>query len=356
MTEQQRISDYPHQLAGHCGSGALRDLMQWAGLSYDDTPLAEGTIFGLGGELGFSYLRQTAMSPPIYLVGRGADLTGQFAHRMGLTVTQHATDDPDEGWAWVRNELDHGYPVLCWADIAELPYLRVRLSMSRHDIVIIGYDNHTATATVVDNDRADPQHVPYDALARARCSTGFPAPTRHTTYRLRYPTQLPPLTKTAADACHAAAAALRRTTPPFTDGELDSVPDLIHGNGLHGLTIFIADLTRWPDLFPPDQLDAALRALAAFIDKAGTGGGLFRRLQADYLTYLADLTRLPIARQAADTYTQLAQLWSKLATTATADTDALARIQAICDTAHHLPALEHRGADDLNNLAHTLTN
>ncbi|GAB3001393.1 BtrH N-terminal domain-containing protein [Amycolatopsis acidiphila] len=39
MTDQQLIGNYPHQVAGHCGSGALRDLMQWAGLSYDSTPL-----------------------------------------------------------------------------------------------------------------------------------------------------------------------------------------------------------------------------------------------------------------------------------------------------------------------------
>ncbi|MBB2506475.1 hypothetical protein H5411_46160 [Amycolatopsis echigonensis] len=49
MTGRRVISDYPHQLAGHCGSGALRDLMQWARLSYDETPLDEGTVFGLGG-------------------------------------------------------------------------------------------------------------------------------------------------------------------------------------------------------------------------------------------------------------------------------------------------------------------
>ncbi|TVT12459.1 BtrH N-terminal domain-containing protein [Amycolatopsis acidiphila] len=316
--------------------------------------LSEGTIFGLGGELGFSYLRHSAMSPPIYLVGRGPDLTGHFTRRLGITATQHATDDPDEGWAWVRDELDQGHPVLCWADIAELPYLRVRLSMSRHDIVIIGYNDHTRTATVIDNDRADPQPVPYDALARARSSTGFPAPTRHTTYRLRYPTQLPPLSTTAADACDAAASALRHPEPMLT-GDLDTTPELVHGYGLNGVTTFVDDLHQWPDLFPPDQLDTVLRALAAFIDKAGTGGGLFRRLQADYLHYLARHTHLPTAQQAADTYSQLAQVWSDLATTATTDIDITTRIAALTDTAQQLPALEQRGADDLHILARDLT-
>ncbi|MFA6574914.1 MAG: BtrH N-terminal domain-containing protein [Nocardioides sp.] len=34
--------------------------------------------------------------------------------------------------------MEGGRPVRLWADIAELPYLRVKLSMSRHDIVVIG--------------------------------------------------------------------------------------------------------------------------------------------------------------------------------------------------------------------------
>lgn len=364
MTARRLISDYPHQVAGHCGSGALRDLMQWARLSYDDTPLDEGTVFGLAGELGFTYLRHPAMSPPIYLVGRGPDLTGAFTRRLGITATRHATDDPDEGWAWVRDELDHGYPVLCWADIAHLPYLRVRLSMSRHDIVITGYDDHTATATVVDNDRADPQPVPYDALARARHSTGFPAPTRHTTYRLRYPTRLPPLTATAADACHAAATALRHPPPlPLSTGhpgndhnqDHDQVADLVHGAGLDGVDIFAEDLRRWPDVFTPAQLDTVLSALAAFIDKAGTGGSLFRRLQADYLHYLAHRTGLPIAGQAADLYAQLTQLWHGLARIAAADISTTTRVTALADTARHLPELEQHGADLLDLLARELS-
>ena len=29
------LLDYPHRQAGHCGSGALRDLLEWAGLGWE---------------------------------------------------------------------------------------------------------------------------------------------------------------------------------------------------------------------------------------------------------------------------------------------------------------------------------
>lgn len=53
------------------------------------------------------------------------------------------TDDPILGWKWVTVGLDAGRAVMVWADIAELPYLRVRLRVSRHDIVVICCDGET---------------------------------------------------------------------------------------------------------------------------------------------------------------------------------------------------------------------
>src|SRR3546814_13436058 len=62
--------------------------------------------------------------------------------RLGAAAEQRVTDEPAEGWSWVRAEIEGGRPVMLWADIAELPYLRVKLSMNRHDIVVIGFDDH----------------------------------------------------------------------------------------------------------------------------------------------------------------------------------------------------------------------
>lgn len=33
------IQDYPHRLGGHCGSGAMRDLLHWHGLGWMDRPM-----------------------------------------------------------------------------------------------------------------------------------------------------------------------------------------------------------------------------------------------------------------------------------------------------------------------------
>ena len=110
-----RIDPYPHRLGGHCGSGALRDLLDWSGRSWDrvgwDIAGAEGLVFGLGGGLAFVYLRVPSLKPPVYLVGRTADLELDICRRLGIATERQQTEDPDEGWRWVTDELDAGRPV-----------------------------------------------------------------------------------------------------------------------------------------------------------------------------------------------------------------------------------------------------
>ncbi|MCD2191552.1 BtrH N-terminal domain-containing protein [Actinomycetospora soli] len=351
------VEGYPHRMAGHCGSGALRDLLEWAGLSWSGEPLSEGTVFGLGGSLSFSYLRGPGLGSPFYLVGRGSGLTESLTARLGIAGAAQDTDDPDEGRAWLHRELDAGRPLLCWADMSELPYLRVRMQMSRHDIVVTGYEPDGHQVRVIDNDRAEPQIIPAAALAAARSSTGFPTPTRHTCYPMRFPDSLPDQRVAAASACAHAAQSM---TTPADDDTVTTPGAHAAGHGLDGVATFLADLEAWPDVLArtaetsEQDLHTALITLAVFIEKAGTGGGLFRRLQAQFLAELTDLDER--ARPAATIYDELAGTWSALAARAGDKTaSATTRWRDVRDRARRLPELETDGAHHLRDLARALT-
>jgi len=202
------IEPYPHQLGGHCGSGALRDLLHWARLGWDSLPgdglPSEGLVFGLGGGLSFMYTRYSGLTPPIYLVGRNGDMELDLCRRLNIQTRRQQTDDPDQAWHWVKGEIDAGRPVMVWCDIAELPYLRVKLSNTRHDVVVIGYDEDRNTVLVVDNDREEVQEVPMDAFRRAHGSRGFPGPNRFATYPMHFPDRLPDLLTCAREAAASA--------------------------------------------------------------------------------------------------------------------------------------------------------
>lgn len=341
-------------MGGHCGSGALRDLTEWAELGWGTEVPTEGLVFALGGALDFVYVRCARLWPQAYLVGRGGGLEEDYLTRIGAGLRVRCTDDPDVGWAWVTDEIDAGRPVMVWADIAELPYLRARLSMSRHDIVITGYDDDHQLAYVVDNDRDTTQTVGYGNLRRARCSTGFPMPTRHTTYLIDWPESVPDLATIAGPALAASAALMRgvaagQPTLNIEDADLAA-------SGVAGVQLFADDLRCWPTLLDDDALAAALFGLGAFIEKAGTGGGLFRVLQAQGCQHIADLLDNEAAAAAATAARDAANLWSAVAAKAADAAGPLRdRCIAAAELAAGLPEAEHRLADALDRAAQSVT-
>lgn len=270
-------------------------------------------------------------------MGRGTDFEIDLPRRLGGQVEVLTTDDPGEGWSWVRDEIDAGRPILVWGDIAELPYLRVQLRMSRHDIVVIGYDEAEGTVRVVDNDRAEVQEISFEALARARSSTSFPEPTRHCTYRITWPDRLPDVAAVAAEAFEQSAASMRCPTKPGIAGPASQASG---AQGLAALDRLVGDVEGWADL-PVQDLEVLLFSLSMFIEKAGTGGGLFRRLLADGCEEVTRLTGDAATADLAAAAGRCAGAWTDIARAGMdRGVDAHVRAAGVAAAANRLPDLE----------------
>jgi hypothetical protein len=298
------VADFPHRKAGHCGSGAFRDLLEFHGLSWQSEPLSEGMVFGLSGGLGCFYYELPDMDPPMYLVGRSGGLERGVCDHLGIDLDLRRTDDGDEAWRWLREELDAGRPTMVNADIQELDYLRVKLSNTMHDIVVTGYDLDAGVALIADNDREEIQRCALQSLARARGSHGFPGPSRHATWVMRFPDRLP-------EPRFAVERALRQAIANMRD-EGEALAGIGPGTGLDHVARFCASYSRWPSLFG-DRLESALRGLWVFIVKAGTGGAMFRSLQAEFLREAGELLDDGALASAASVYEELAGSWLALA-------------------------------------------
>jgi hypothetical protein len=299
------VEQFPHRKAGHCGSGAFRDLLEFHGLSWDGKPLSEGMVFGLSGGIGCFYFELPQMTPPLYLVGRTGGLERGVCDHLGISLDLRHTDDGDEAWRWLRDELDAGRPTMVNADIQELDYLRVQLSNTMHDIVVTGYDEQDGVALIADNDREEIQRCALESLARARGSQGFPAPSHHATWVMDFPNELPDPALAVGRALRQAVANMRGEAETLT-GFGDSSSCLDH------VANFAASYPNWPDVFG-DKLDRALRGLWVFIVKAGTGGAMFRSLQAEFLREASELLGDADVATAATVYEELAGEWLALA-------------------------------------------
>ena len=323
------VDGFVHRPAGHCGSGALRDVLEHRGLSYWDRPLSEGAVFGLGGGLGAFYIELPGMTPPIYLVGRTGELERDIAEILGAGLEVRETDDPEEGWAWVTAEVDAGRTPMVWADIAKLDYLRVRLSNTRHDILVAGYDTEAGVAFIADNDRDELQACSLESLAAARNSDGFPGPNRHTTYFYDWPDALPAPEAAVARALERAVLNMR--------GDPSTVGRIPGPTGLAAIDAFAAGYPAWPDTFG-EGLEDALRGLSVFVVKAGTGGAMFRSLHQVFLAEFAELLGSAALRSAAGVYAELSAAWVELAACARAGDHA-----AGLPLVERIGVLEHEG-------------
>ncbi|EHN09162.1 hypothetical protein PAI11_40190 [Patulibacter medicamentivorans] len=292
-------------------------------------------VFGLSGGYGFFYADQLP-GVPFYLVGRVGSMEYDVAAHLGAAAHIQSTDDPDEGWQAIKDAIDRGDPPLVWADIAHLEYLRVRMVNTRHAIVICAYDDDQQIAWVADNDRDELQPCPYPSLRRALNSDGFPSPNRSTRFRYDWPSTLPNL----EDAVRAAAA----TTSANMREEPDVVGGLRGTSGLAGVSHFVHAFPDWTETFE-GTLPQALGLLTVLIVKAGTGGAMFRSLQADYLQQAADALRDPTVAKAAETATALSNQWKGLAASAAAH-----NLDAARDNVQRIGHLEHEALQALEAL------
>src|SRR3546814_16553489 len=113
MPNTALIADYPHRMGGHCGSGAMRDLLHWNGLGWDGPP-SEGLVFALGGALSLTYIRSDDLPPPLSLVGSGGDFEVDLPERLGAVAEALATDATQEGLTFLRAAPAPGGTMLGW--------------------------------------------------------------------------------------------------------------------------------------------------------------------------------------------------------------------------------------------------
>jgi hypothetical protein len=96
---------------------------------------------------------------------------------------------------------------------------------------------------------------------------------------------------------------------------LDAGPDT---TGLAGVLAFAGGYDGWAERFG-DRLERALRGLAVFVVKAGTGGALFRSLHAGFLHDAGELLGDPELRGMGRLYDELSGAWRAVAEAASDD-------------------------------------
>ncbi|MEV7952440.1 BtrH N-terminal domain-containing protein [Streptomyces sp. NPDC058316] len=275
----------------HCETTALGVLLRHQGLD-----LSEPMLFGLGSGLSFIYWDSKNMGFP-FLGGRVKpfELTRNLANGLELELQVQETTSPRKAWENVAAPIDAGRPVGLQLDSHYLDYFGSKAHFGGHVVAMYGYDDHDAH--LVDTEQqGGAVSTSLTSLARARAARG-PMTAKHRSFTLTAPGDLPFPQDRIIPAITACADAF--LDPPITN------------LGHRGIAKAGKLVRTWLQRTDDPQRDLPQAAL--LMEKAGTGGALFRNLYRDFLAECGQLIDSSHLRTGHGLYTEAATLWTEVA-------------------------------------------
>lgn len=282
----------------HCETTALQVLLSHAGVH-----LSEPMLFGLGEGLSFVYWDSKNQDVP-FLGGRVKpfELTRNLTERLGAALHVQETTSDRKAWDQVRQSLDAGVPVGLQLDSYHLEYFSSRVHFAGHVVAMYGYDD--MQAYLVDTaQQGGAVRTSLESLARARAERG-PMSARHRSFTLG-----------PADASAIGARIDEVIVPAITACATAFLRPPIANLGHRGIRTAARRASTWFDRVTDPGRD--LPMMAMMMERAGTGGALFRNLYRDFLAEsadrLVDPTSADIVRRGRDLFAESAELWTTAA-------------------------------------------
>ncbi|WP_017557279.1 BtrH N-terminal domain-containing protein [Nocardiopsis baichengensis] len=279
----------------HCETTALGVLLRHRGID-----LSEPMLFGLGAGLSFVYWDSKQMPFP-FLGGRVKpfELTKNLATTLGLELSVRETTSARKAWENAASLIDAGSPVGLQLDSYHLDYFGSKVHFGGHVVAMYGYDEHDAY--LIDTDQqGGTVSTSRSSLAQARAARG-PMTARNRSFsvaavpdRAGDPSPLRERIVPAVTAC--ARAFLDPPIANLGHRGIDKAGRLVRG---------------WIRRAEDPKVDLPQAAL--LMEKAGTGGALFRNLYRDFLGECTGLVDSPRLRTGHRLYGEAAPLWTEAA-------------------------------------------
>ncbi|MFG3053310.1 BtrH N-terminal domain-containing protein [Kitasatospora sp. NPDC048239] len=275
----------------HCETTALGVLLRHEGLD-----LSEPVLFGLASGLSFVYWDGKGMGFP-FLGGRVKpfELTRNLAARLGLELLVQETASPRKAWQNVAAAIDAGRPVGLQLDSHHLEYFTSKVHFGGHVVAVYGYDDQDAYL-VDTGPQGGAVSTSLASLALARAERG-PMTARNRSFTLTVPGGAPAPQDRIVPAIRSCAESF--LNPPIAN------------LGYRGIERAAALVPRWLQRTDDPQVDLAQAAV--LMERAGTGGALFRNLYRDFLGECAASIDSGDLRTGHRLYTEAAALWTEVA-------------------------------------------
>lgn len=271
----------------HCETTATGTLLRQIGIE-----LSEPMLFGLGEGLGFIFWNMKSMNFP-FIGGRVKPdvLTENIARNLNLELTVKETSSTQKAWDNVKELIDNGQAVGLKLDCFHLQYFSRPFHFAGHYAALYGYDNENAF--LVDTKQQGGQvKTTLKSLALARAEKG-PMSSKNLYYTLRK-------TNKTFDLKSAIITAIRNNATEHINPPITNI-------GYKGIYKTSSEIVKW--FKTSKDIENDFKTSAMLMEKAGTGGALFRNLYRDFLKESYDLLKLDKLKAGYETFVEIADLW-----------------------------------------------
>ncbi|MFY9463831.1 MAG: BtrH N-terminal domain-containing protein [Sediminibacterium sp.] len=275
----------------HCETTASGTLLQQLGIE-----LSEPMLFGLGEGLGFIFWNMKSMNFP-FIGGRVKPdvLTENIARNLQLELTVKETSSTQKAWDNVKELIDKGQVVGLKLDCFHLQYFSRPFHFAGHYAAIYGYDNENAF--LVDTKQQGGQvKTSLKSLSLARAEKG-PMSSKNLYYTLRK-------TGKMTDLKAAIITAIRNNATEHINPPISNI-------GYKGILKTSTEIIKW--FKTSKDIENDFKTSAMLMEKAGTGGALFRNLYRDFLKESYDLVKLDKLKTGYEAFVEIAKLWTSVA-------------------------------------------
>ncbi|HCN49405.1 MAG TPA: lantibiotic ABC transporter [Chryseobacterium sp.] len=274
----------------HCETTATGTLLQQIGIN-----LSEPMLFGLGEGLGFIYWNMKTMDSP-FIGGRIKPdlLTQNIARNLNLELTVKETSSPQKAWAQVKDLLNSGQTVGLKLDCYHLEYFSNPFHFAGHYAAIYGYDDQNAFL-VDTRQQGGLVQISLKSLAKARAEKG-PMASKNLYYILQKTDQEYDLKKVISTAIRSNAA--EYLNPPITNV------------AYKGILKTSTEIGKW--FRTSKDIEGEFKLSAMMMERAGTGGALFRNLYRDFLKESHELLKFAPLKTGYEAFTEIAELWTSV--------------------------------------------
>jgi hypothetical protein len=277
-------------LGEHCETTATGNLLYQLGLQ-----LSEPMMFGLGEGFGFIFLNLSSLNLP-FIGGRSKpfSITEKLCANLKIQLNVHETSSKNKAYECLSQSIQDGSCVGLQLDSYYLDYFTNKIHFAGHFVAAYGIDKDSILL-IDTKQQGSRQKISASNVEKARFAKG-PMAAKARTWTLS-------VSNEKIDLCDPIRKAIRCNASEYLN-------PTFKGMSFLGIEKLAKSLPKWILIAKKPQIDLALSAM--LMERAGTGGSIFRCFYRDFLKESFDILGIKKIEQGFQNFKGIADDWKEV--------------------------------------------